>query len=117
MLLLAWYSLVSALLLLTLWFTVEAMIPEKKIVLLLGNDRDTVDFSLLRFFSCSHTTGSLEYRKTAKTEPKPLGVLFVRSGARRLCRERKKMARKIGPTESVPAEGFILDCTHYSQLL
>lgn len=23
----------------------------------------------------------------------------------------KKMTQKIGPTESVPAEGFILDCT------
>lgn len=83
---------------------------------LLGNDRDIAFFSF-SFFLCSRATGSLEYRKTAKAEPKPHGALFVRGGARRLCRERKKTTRKIGPTESVPAEGFILDCPRLSQLL
>lgn len=92
------------------------MIPEKKIVLLLGNDRDiAVEFFF--FFSVPTQQSNLEYRETAKAEPKPDGALFVRGGARRLCRERKKMARKIGPTESVPAEGFILDCIHLSQFL
>lgn len=88
------------------------MIPEKKkkIVSLLGNDRDaTVEF----FFSlhCSHSASSLEDRKTTKAEAKPHGALFMRGGVATLPEKEKKMAQKIGPTESVPAEGFILDCT------
>lgn len=92
--LLAWYSLVSALL--PPCFVVycgenDSRRKKKKIVLLLGNDRDaTVEFFFFSLLHCSHSASSLEDRKTTKAEAKPHGALFMRGGVRRLCQRKKR---------------------------